>query len=270
MIDLGPDEILERTQWDFFWVPDDARAVDRPELAYLASSRDLPMLNTVVRTRAAADALPALVAEVGAVHRRVTSRWNVPPTFDPGPLEAVLAEGGWAPAYTYAGYTLPVDRGSPASAAGVGVERIADEAALEGALAVSAAAFGGDWTLTPAQAARDLAACADPAGRVHRFLARAPDGRPVSTGGLSIFPALSFGFLFGGCTAPDFRGRGAYRAILEARLAVARRLGVARVGLYGREETSGPIVARLGFDRHGPLVQWDRPPPDLPAAGPIV
>lgn len=37
---MTPDDALERTQWDPFWIPDDCVCVDRPELGYLHSPRD--------------------------------------------------------------------------------------------------------------------------------------------------------------------------------------------------------------------------------------
>ena len=58
---------------------------------------------------------------------------------------------------------------------------------------------------------------------------------------------------------PGARGRGAYRALLQARVLEARRLGLGAVGLYARVATSWPIVSRLGFETLGTMVNWDRP-----------
>ena len=63
--ELSPEERLERTGWDFFWVSKDAVVVDRPEIAYVACDRDVLYLNTVAKTRAAAGDLPRLIDEVG-------------------------------------------------------------------------------------------------------------------------------------------------------------------------------------------------------------
>ena len=49
------DEVIERTQWDFFWVPDDVAIVDRPEILYTHSAQHLKLFNQVTRTRATAD-----------------------------------------------------------------------------------------------------------------------------------------------------------------------------------------------------------------------
>jgi hypothetical protein len=47
--------------------------------------------------------------------------------------------------------------------------------------------------------------------------------------------------------------------LLASRLALARDLGLSLVGLYARDATSAPIVARCGFERWGEMTYWDRP-----------
>jgi hypothetical protein len=51
-VTLTPDELLEQSQWDFFWAPPDATVVDRDELLCFHCLRDVPYLNTVARLRA--------------------------------------------------------------------------------------------------------------------------------------------------------------------------------------------------------------------------
>ncbi len=79
---------------------------------------------------------------------------------------------------------------------------------------------------------------------------------PVATGGctLSAGPDGAPGpvaRLWGACTVPDHRGRGAYRAILAERLRIAREWGATLALVKGRVETSGPILSRCGFTRYG-------------------
>jgi GNAT superfamily N-acetyltransferase len=66
----------------------------------------------------------------------------------------------------------------------------------------------------------------------------------VASGGV-VFTPLG-GFLMGGCTHPEWRGRGAYRAIVRARWDEAARRGVPVLAVHARP-TSGPILERLGF-----------------------
>ncbi|MFP4599027.1 MAG: hypothetical protein ACOC9J_02205 [Persicimonas sp.] len=48
-------------------------------------------------------------------------------------------------------------------------------------------------------------------------------------------------------------GHGVYTAMLATRAAAAKRRGIDWLGLYARQETSAPIVAAQGFERHGHL-----------------
>lgn len=72
---------------------------------------------------------------------------------------------------------------------------------------------------------------------------------PVGTGGFSVVGDVAR--LWGASVLPEFRGRGAYRALVAARLLGARAMG-ARLGLTkARMGTSGPILRSLGFRSHG-------------------
>jgi acetyltransferase (GNAT) family protein len=114
-------------------------------------------------------------------------------------------------------------------------------------LAVYVDTLAAGWDETPAE--RDeLAAClprvlAEPA-RVHRFYIAWCAGEPVGTGGLCYRPALGAVYLTGGNVLAAHRGRGAYRALIAARIADARG---ALVTTHARVQTSAPILERLGF-----------------------
>lgn len=255
---LTPDDRLERSQWDLFWLPPDVAIVDRPPLLFVTCARPTPYLNTVLRTRAPAADLPALVDEVEAAMAGRRGRWLVPDTIDRAALERVLAARGWAPADRHEVRVLPVDAWRRAS--DMTVHAVDTSARLRDAYAVNDAAFGRPAARSEAELALDLRACTE-GGRVHRFVAYDPDGTPIAGGGLTTFPAVGFGLLWGGGVVPGARGRGAYLAVLAARIARARALGIAEVGLYARATTSAPIVARLGFARGGEMTYWERSVP---------
>ncbi len=253
-----PDAILEDTQADFFWVPSDVRVVDRAELAYLACERNMPYLNTVVRTRAASERVPALIAEVVAAHRGVRSRWLVCPQNHHPALLAALSAAGYRSGPAHDGFTLSVPDWQAAQPS-VDVQPIRERSSLLAAIAVSDRSFGhSHGVLGPEVLDQQLEQCRG--SRVVRVLARDSAGVPAATGGLTMFPALRFGLLWGGCTVPPARGQGIYRAVLAARIEAARAAGLERVGLYARLESSAPIVARLGFQRHGRMTYWERLP----------
>ena len=75
------------------------------------------------------------------------------------------------------------------------------------------------------------------------------DGVPVGSGGLSLVNGVAR--LWGGAVREEARGKGAYRAILEARLRRAVSRGAHMALVTGRVQTSGPILRRAGFERYG-------------------
>jgi GNAT superfamily N-acetyltransferase len=75
------------------------------------------------------------------------------------------------------------------------------------------------------------------------------DGKPAGTGGVSLIGDVVR--LWGASVLPEFRGRGAYRALVAARLRHARASGARFALTKARTGTSGPILRRLGFHSHG-------------------
>jgi GNAT superfamily N-acetyltransferase len=76
-------------------------------------------------------------------------------------------------------------------------------------------------------------------------LVRDVDGQPAAGGGCSIVGEVAR--LWGAGTRPPFRGRGAYRALLAARIRIAKQHGATLALVKGRLKTSGPILRRAGF-----------------------
>lgn len=246
---MTPAELLEASQWDTFWVPPDAEVTDRPELLVIRCPRPQAYLNVVLRARG--DPAERL-ADVRALPSRHPVRWMVTDTVDPAATRATLGASGWAEGPDHEVRTLPVASWTRRPA--VEVHAVDSEARLRDCIAVAAAAFGGWSAPTPEQLRLELEGCTV-GGRVHRFVAYV-DGRPAASGGLTAFGRLGFGLLWAGATHPDLRGRGAYSAVLGARIERARELGLARVGLYALGTTSAPIVTRMGFDLGGHMQFW--------------
>jgi len=252
------DEVLERTQWDLFWIPPGVRVVDRPELLYLTSSEPDEYLNAVLRTRG--DDVERLVAEVSEAHRAVASRWTIPPTQPTtlGALEAAVTRHGYVRGHEHFGYSLGTSEHRPTPRARISVRPVKTLGDLRAAIDVSSRAFGRASGTSDERLAVELAACTAPGARVRRFVAFLDD-EPVASAGMTLHPALRFAFLWAGGTTPEARGHGAYQALVDARVAAARAAGIERVGLYARLGSSAPIVERRGFTRHGPMTFWTRP-----------
>ena len=82
-----------------------------------------------------------------------------------------------------------------------------------------------------------------------RLLLATVDGEPAGSAGLGLFPPAA-AILNGGAVRPKFRGRGIYRALVAARLEIARNGGVDGLCVWGGH-MSGPILAKLGFEKVG-------------------
>lgn len=126
------------------------------------------------------------------------------------------------------------------------VDALRDEATFRAAEEVQAAAFGSP--VTPGQHDRFEEGRTD---AVRHFLLALLDGRPVGAGWATVHEA---GVLMnGGAVDPAFQGRGVYRALVAARLALARRAGVAGLVTLARPDTSEPILAAFGFRAVGTI-----------------
>ena len=259
------DALLERSLWDLFWLPPWSRVVERESLLYTVSSKDQHALNQVLRVRDDGD-LAASVAEVSAAHRGVTSRWMLARDSQSPRLEALLTEAGYGLGPMHNVRWVDARHAQVGGAEGVVVRPVVDQASLTDCIRVCERAFGASrGAITPARVADELGrvgadGSADTA-RVQRYVAYdATTATPLSSGGLNLFPSLGLGFLWGGGTVPEGRGRGAYRALVAARLARAAERGCPLVAIYARHGTSDPIVAALGFAKAGTMVVWERGP----------
>jgi len=254
-VDLGPNERLERSQWDFFWIPADAEVRDEAELAAVRCPRTDPHLNMVTRTRAEPGRLGELVRDAWSWLGHDSVRWLVPDTFDRRPLEEALRAAGWAPRGRYEARAIRPEGHAREPHPSFDVRRVESLDVMRDCIGVTSAAFGHELTRSAAQLAEELVQCRDPHGRVHRFVVYR-DGRPACSGGFNWYPDLRFAFLWAGGTVPEARGAGAYTALVDARIRGARALGAEWVGLYAKDDTSAPIVARQGFERAGEMSYW--------------
>ncbi len=250
---MGPNERLDRSQWDFFWVPSDAEVIERYDVAAVRCARPLPHLNAVTRTRTGA--ANELVDEMQRWLGRHGSRWHVPDTFDRGPLEAALTRARWAPLTRFEARAIRPEDYAKRASSRFEVRRVETRATLVDAIAVRERAFGRAIPVSEGSLAFELSQCAPRESRVHRFVVYRA-GEPVSAGGINWDPALRFAYRWGGGTIAAARGEGAYTALVATRVESARALGAEWVGLYAKEDTSAPIVARQGFEAVGEMRYW--------------
>lgn len=129
---------------------------------------------------------------------------------------------------------------APSADADVTIERV-DHASVEEYSRVTAAG----WSLDPAPfAAYHRLVLDDPDGKGALYLARWRGEAAATAAHMRVGPAIC---LMGGVVLPGHRGRGLYRALVDARLRDAAGAGVPLAATLARAGTSAPILERLGF-----------------------
>ena len=121
--------------------------------------------------------------------------------------------------------------------------RAADAAAAEAFMATH---LSDDPAIVAAQDRRRINALA---ARNRHLLLATIDGESAGSGSVTLFPPLG-ATMNGGSVRPKFRGRGVYRALVAARLEIARQAGLGGLSVWAGE-MSGPILSRLGFQKVG-------------------
>jgi GNAT superfamily N-acetyltransferase len=149
--------------------------------------------------------------------------------FQPQPLEILMAFDLRGP-------------GSPTSPPpGVEIRRAVDRQGVEDAVAVEAqVSEGGGAGVRELMAGR----WKDP----EVVLLVAYRGAvPVGSGRVELPLSRSFASLWGGGTVPAERGIGIYRSLVDARAQIARARGFETLTVDARDDTSRPILERIGF-----------------------
>jgi GNAT superfamily N-acetyltransferase len=210
-------------------------------------------LATVIRPRfRSLEQASRLLPEIVAMQREAGVpgiRWWCDPLTRPPELPDLLRSHGFSPTWSTDAYYWACASDLPGDDPGIEVVRSSDPADLDvyGELCKEA-------TRIPAMEGRDEAVPADERHPAQLFLAHI-DGEPRAFGLLGWFGDRGV-FLCGAETHPDYRGRGAYRALLRARLSAARDAGAPYVYTMVKQETASPILRRLGlpflgaFDRY--------------------
>ena len=128
---------------------------------------------------------------------------------------------------------------------GITLRPVTTEADADLVAEATEAAFGAGDGRGDRARARVLARLADDPKTVWTWLAMAGD-RPVSAARMLVHSGTGFASLWGGGTAPDWRGRGIYRALVARRMEVAVGLGCEYLQVDA-SDMSRPILERLGF-----------------------
>ncbi|MGN6106450.1 MAG: GNAT family N-acetyltransferase [Kofleriaceae bacterium] len=187
-------------------------------------------------------AIDAAIAEYHALG--IQFRWTVTPDCRPADLAERLARRGLARSWSCG--LARSTANLPDAPSEVRVEEV-DHATIDAYTRVMAEG----WQDDPAPlAVAHAAVLAEPARR-HRLYLAYCDGEPAAAASYVAFPRSAY--LLGAVALPQFRRRGLYRALVIARLRAAAARGLELAISHAREETSAPVLERMGFER---IARW--------------
>lgn len=234
-------EVLVASRRAFVPLPD-TRVIERPGWMQLVtpSLRDGGM-NEVCWAMLTPEEADAVIDETLAGYRElgIRYRWTIGPDSAPADLERRLTARGLVPEHGL-GLACPIEALPSGLPAGITVEPV-DEANVEAFTEVMARGWGMGVAPLLAFHRRILAIARD---RVPMFLARV-DGQPAGSAAVALLPRSAY--LMGAVVLPEHRGKGAYRALIDARARQAARRGLTLLTSHARASTSAPILGRLGF-----------------------
>lgn len=242
---------------EWVWIPPEAKQVKTSEYQLIAYPEYFGE-PTQVKWSATARPVGELIGEVAGQVRawgRDRVYWWIQRDTEPADTEETLRARGAVVAETVEVLAFDLSKGEPDLGLGARAERpraelVRDEATMRASYLISAEVWDEHPERSDADIADDVARAVaeldEGSGvQVVAYL----DGQPAATGGCTI--AREVARLWGAGTRPQFRGRGAYRAVLARRIEVARRCGATLALVKGRVETSGPILAKAGFVSYG-------------------
>jgi GNAT superfamily N-acetyltransferase len=199
-------------------------------------------MNEVACTELPDDTADAIIDETIASYRRLglIVRWMVAPGTNPGDLAERLGRRGLARSESLVMARATRNAGPP-DAGAVTVDDVS-LANVDDFTRVMAEGWQMDAAPLDILHRRMLA---DAARRNHLFVAR-HEGVAAA---VAAYVALDrSAYLIGAVVLPSCRGRGLYRALVNARLRHAEARGLALATSVARTGTSAPILARLGFE----------------------
>jgi GNAT superfamily N-acetyltransferase len=250
-------------QW--VWVPPAAKQVLTSEyqlIAYPAHYQHPTQVAWSSTARPAGELIKEVLSQVSAWGRD-SVYWWVRDDTAPADTEAILQARGATLAETVQvlGYDLAIGLPELNLSDGPQAELVCDERTLRASHLVSAEVWDDHRERTPAAIAEELAGVLESLESLSDYrIVVFVDGQPAAGGGCSIVGEVAR--LWGGGTRPSFRGRGAYRALLAARIRIASQHGATLALVKGRVETSGPILRRAGFTSYAEERSYCVPVPE--------
>lgn len=235
------DEVFVAVRRAFPLLPD-LRVIERPGwLQIITPSVRSGGLNEVKHSALTGDDLDQVIDATIAGYRELglRFRWNAGPGSAPAELGARLADRGLvaSPGRGMArATTAPLGALDPA---------ITVEPVTAASLAAYARVVATGWGFDHVATATTTLQIREAPGPAHRMFLARWRGEPAAAASYVALPRSAY--LIGGVVLPDHRGRGLYRALVQARLTDAHAHGLALATSHAREATSAPILDGLGF-----------------------
>jgi hypothetical protein len=229
------------------WRTPESAVLDTPSL-FKMQNENAPyeFMNGIYRTQLDGAELEA------ELHRQLDSfaskklsfRWYAYPHSSPTDLQAHLKKLNPSAVVDSNGLYAEVNRFDLTIPQDVTVEELSHRNLQEYALANA-----DGWSLSDAQAdkvRREIIRDFESGTMAYRaFLAR-HQGIPASTG---IFRIVNGdGYLIGGSTRPQFRGKGVYTGLVRHRIKALKEQGIKMALVLARADTSSPICETIGFE----------------------
>ena len=235
----------------WIWVPVDATEVSTDEYR-LTHYTDYSSVQWSRTSRPVADLLGEVLDHVRAAGRP-RLRWWVDERTEPADTERQLAALGLELTERLEVLALPVGTELPVPA-DVTVAEVRDRAGVERASRLQRGVFGQSADTEAYLAEQTRLAALPDRERLSRCYLVYVDGEPAAAGGSTVDgDALRF---WDGSVLPAYRGRGAYRALVAHRLRDARATSADFALVKAVDDTSAPILKRLGFTRYGEQRCW--------------
>ena len=229
------DEVIVTPRRAFPRLPD-LQVIERPGwLQIVTPSIKTGGLNEVIYSLLDVRSADATIDAAIATYRDLglKFRWNAGPGSGPADLCERLERRGLAPSWGR-GMARSTDESGP-----VGDVVEVDARTVEHFTHVMAVGWNADGTTLLSQHRHMLA-------EGQCLFVGYCDGIPVAAA--SYVPFARSAFLMGGVVLTSYRGRGLYRALVQARLAHARARGITLATSHAREATSAPILENIGFE----------------------
>lgn len=237
----------------WIWVPVDATEVTTDDYR-LSHYTDYSSVQWSRTTRPVGELLEELLEHVRAA-RRPKLRWWVDQRTEPADTEERLAGLGLTLTERLEVLALPVGTELPVPA-DVAVAEVRDRAGVELASRLQREVFGHSPDTEAHLAEQSRLAALPDEERLSRCYLAYVDGEPAAAGGSTVDgDALRF---WDGSVLPAYRGRGAYRALVAHRLREARATTAEFALVKAVDDTSAPILKRLGFTAYGEQRCWSR------------